>query len=400
MSSMTDDEREAIVASARRFSAEKLAPGYQARDAGEGRIDPALLREMGSLGFMAPSVRAEWGGAGLDCATTGLVIEALAAGDFNVAYLPLIGSLTAQLLSLHARPHIADHWVPRIVGGEAIVGVALTEPRGGSDAANLVVKAEKVASGYRLNGEKTSITAVAQAEAFVVFARTGSAQDAAKGVSAFLVPSRTAGVSFTCFRDLGGKVLGRGSLFLDDVVVPVDHLLGDEGGGFHQVMRGFDFTRALLGLQCVGAAQASLQETWRYVRQREAFGKPIGENQGVSFPLAEAETMLEAVRQLCLHALRLRDFEPAAFGGSRDVQMAGPVDCGGCHSPLSDHPRPLWLVARSAAPAAPARRDGHGDRRRNRADHEDDRCPASVRSGRLTCRRFPRNSSSRSECHS
>ena len=155
--------------------------------------DPALLREMGSLGFMAPSMRAEWGGAGLDCATTGLVIEALAAGDFNVAYLPLIGSLTAQLLSLHARPHIADHWVPRIVGGEAIVGVALTEPRGGSDAANLVVKAEKVASGYRLNGEKTSITAVAQAEAFVVFARTGSARDAAKGVSAFLVPSRTAG---------------------------------------------------------------------------------------------------------------------------------------------------------------------------------------------------------------
>jgi cyclohexanecarboxyl-CoA dehydrogenase len=307
MSSITGDEREAIVASARRFSADKLAPAYQARDAGEGRIDPALLRKMGSLGFMAPSVRAEWGGAALDCATTGLVIEALAAGDFNVAYLPLIGSLTAQLLSLHARPHIADHWVPRIVGGEAIVGVALTEPRGGSDAANLVVKADKIASGYRLSGEKTSITAVAQAEAFVVFARTGSVQDAAKGVSAFLVPSQTAGVSFTRLRDLGGKVLGRGSLFLDDVVIPADHLLGDEGGGVHQVMRGFDFTRALLGLQCVGAAQASLQETWRYVRQREAFGKPIGENQGVSFPLAEAETMLEAVRQLCLHALRLRD---------------------------------------------------------------------------------------------
>jgi cyclohexanecarboxyl-CoA dehydrogenase len=304
---VADEDQRAIVAVARRFSEERLAPDYQKREAGEGRIDPALLREMGSLGLIAPAVSAELGGAALDCATTGLVIEALAAGDFNIAYIPLIGSLMAELLSLHARPQVAGHWVPRIIAGDAIVGVALTEPRGGSDAANLVVRAEKVESGYRLSGEKASITAVAQAEAFVVFARTGRAADAAKGVSAFLLPSRTKGVSFTRFDDLGGKVLGRGSLFLDDAFVPADHRLGEEGGGFSQVMRGFDFTRALLGLQCVGAAQASLQETWRYVDQREAFGRKIGDNQGVAFPLAEGETMLEAVRQLCLHALRLRD---------------------------------------------------------------------------------------------
>ena len=92
---------------------------------------------MGSLGFMAPSVRAERGGAGLDCATTGLVIELWPRETSMSPTFRLIGSLTAQLLSSHARPHIADEWVPRIVGGEAIVGVALTEPRGGSDAANL-----------------------------------------------------------------------------------------------------------------------------------------------------------------------------------------------------------------------------------------------------------------------
>jgi cyclohexanecarboxyl-CoA dehydrogenase len=115
------------------------------------------------------------------------------------------------------------------------------------------------------------------------------------------------GISTTRFSDLGSNAVGRGSIFFDDVEVPVSHRLSGEGMGFVQVMQGFDFSRALIGLQCAGAAQASLDDSWRYVQERRAFNTPLAQFQGVSFPLAEGETMVAALRQLCYHTLRLRD---------------------------------------------------------------------------------------------
>jgi cyclohexanecarboxyl-CoA dehydrogenase len=141
----------------------------------------------------------------------------------------------------------------------------------------------------------------------LVFARTGSAEDGARGVSAFLVPTDTPGIARTRFRDVGSRIVGRGSIFFDDVRVPGSARLGGEGAAFRQVMQGFDYSRALIGLQCCAAAQASLDETWRYVGSREAFGVTLGQHQGVSFALAEGETRIEAARRLCYHALALRD---------------------------------------------------------------------------------------------
>lgn len=302
---LTDDQR-SVLDTARRFSREALAPFYQARER-EERLDRGLLARMGELGLIAPETPEALGGLGLDSVTSGLIAEALAHGDFSVAYVPVMGSLMTRLIWTFGAPEVAGHWVPRIVRGEAFVAVALTEPRGGSDAANLILKAESVPGGYRLSGEKTSVSAADQADAAVVFARTGPSGSGARGVTAFLVPTDAEGLTRTRFNDLGSRVIGRGSLFFDDVFVPNDHRLGDEGGGFAQVMAGFDFTRALLGLQCIGAAQASLDESWRYIEERQAFGQPLSNFQGVTFPLAEGETMLEAIRQLCLHTLRLRD---------------------------------------------------------------------------------------------
>jgi cyclohexanecarboxyl-CoA dehydrogenase len=116
-----------------------------------------------------------------------------------------------------------------------------------------------------------------------------------------------AGITTQRHSDLGSHAVGRASIFFDDVVVPATHRLGAEGAGFVQVMQGFDFSRALIGLQVVGAAQASLDETWAYVQERQAFGQPLSRNQGVTFPLAEAETSVAAARQLCTHTLRLKD---------------------------------------------------------------------------------------------
>ena len=185
--------------------------------------------------------------------------------------------------------------------------IALTEPRGGSDAANLSLSARRDGDRYILNGEKSSISMADQADAAIVFARTGTPEDGARGVSAFLVPMTAPGVSTLRFTDLGSKAIGRSSIFFDDVVVPAANRLADEGAGFVQVMQGFDFSRALIGLQVLGSAQASLDESWAYVQERQAFGGPLSKNQGVTFPLSEAETIVAATRQLCYHTLGLRD---------------------------------------------------------------------------------------------
>jgi cyclohexanecarboxyl-CoA dehydrogenase len=146
-----------------------------------------------------------------------------------------------------------------------------------------------------------------EADAAVILARTGAAGSGARGVTAFLVNLDEKGITRTRFEDLGTKVVARGSVFLDDVFVPSECMLGEVGDGFVQVMQGFDYSRALIGLQCVAAAQASLDETWQYVKEREAFGAPLAQYQGVSFPLAEAETFLTMARQLCYLTLDLRD---------------------------------------------------------------------------------------------
>ena len=302
----SDDQR-ALQETARRFARERLLPDYQKREK-LGTLDRALISEMGRLGLLGVDMPEELGGLGVDAVTTGLIAEELAYGDFNVSAVPVGISLNAAILVRHARPALTQEWVPRMTRGDAIVAICLTEPRGGSDASKLMLKARKDGGDYILNGEKTSITFADRADAYLVFARTGTAEEGAKGVSAFFIPhAGTKGISRTHFDDVGSTIIGRGSVFFDDVRVPASHRVGDEGKGFTQVMQGFDYSRALIGLQCVGAAQASLDEAWAYAKEREAFGKPIGQFQGVSFPLAEGESQIAAVRQLCYHALALRD---------------------------------------------------------------------------------------------
>lgn len=300
------EEQLAFRETAERFSREKLAPYYMQRDRDDG-LDRDLVREMGALGLIGADLPQEFGGLGTDGVTAGVITEAIAYGDMNVCYIQLLGSLMGQIITRNAAAALAREWVPRIVSGDAIVGLGLTEPRGGSDAANLQLKAGKVQGGYLLNGEKTSMSFAAGADAAVVFARTGPADGGARAVTAFMVGMQDEGVTTSRFKDIGSKLVGRGSVFFDDVFVPDEHMIGDENMGFVQVMQGFDYSRALIGLQCIAAAQASLDETWDYVREREAFGAPLAQYQGVSFPLAESETYLTMARQLCYYALDLRD---------------------------------------------------------------------------------------------
>lgn len=300
------EELSALRATARRFAIGRLAPGARAREQA-GVFGREILAEMGGLGLIAPELPEEVGGLGAGALYSGVIIEEIARGDFNMGYANVLGSLNGQILARFGNPAIRAHWLPGLTSGQLMVAIALTEPRGGSDAANLGLRMERAGDHYILNGEKTSISAADQAAGAVVFARTGRPEDRARGISAIFVPMDTPGISTTRFHDLGQHAIGRGSIFFDNVRVPAENLLGEEGKGFVQVMQGFDFSRSLIGLQCLGTARQSLDETWAYIGGRKAFGKPLAAFQGITHQLADFDTKIEAARLMCLNALWLKD---------------------------------------------------------------------------------------------
>ena len=306
MNPYLDEDLMAVSQYARQFAQDIIAPGFLERD--KTRVlDRAIMRQMGEMGYIAPELPERFGGQGLGCLMTGVIHEEIARADLSISYINLLASLNGQILAKHGRPEVVQPWLEKLTRGEALFAIALTEPRGGSDAANMRLKMGRVGNEYVLNGEKTSISAADQADAAVVFARSGSVEEGARGISALLVPMDLPGITCTRFDCMGQRAIGRGSIFFENVRVPLDHLLGGEGQGFVQVMQGFDFSRALIGLQVLAVARVALEETWAEMAERQAFGKPLAAFQGISHPLAEYETQVEAARLLCFQALWLKD---------------------------------------------------------------------------------------------
>ena len=306
MNPYLNDDLMTLAESVRRFAEERVAPGFLERD--QTRVlDRGLMREMGEMGLIAPELPEHLGGQGMGCLAAGVIHEELARADLSMSYVPLLASLNAQILSSHGKPDITGPWLQKMVAGEALCAIALTEPRGGSDAGSLRLKMERDGDYYVVNGEKTSISAADQCDIAVVFGRTGTVESGAHGVTALMVPMDLPGITRSRFDCHGQRAIGRGALFFDNVRVPVSHRLGDENKGFVQVMQGFDFSRALIGLQVLAVARAALDDAWEYVAQRQAFGKPLSAFQGVSHPLADFDTQVTSARLLCLQALWLKD---------------------------------------------------------------------------------------------
>ena len=306
MNPYLNEDLVALAAQARRFAADRIAPGFQERDRTRV-LDRSLMRAMGEMGFIAPELPEACGGLGMGSLAAGVIHEEIARADLSMSYVNLLASLNGQILSQHGQREIVQPWLTKLIAGDALFAIALTEPRGGSDAANLRLRIERDGDDYIVNGEKTSISAADQADAAVVFGRTGSIESGAHGVTALLIPMDLPGITRSRFDCHGQRAIGRGSLFFENVRVPAAHRLGDENKGFVQVMQGFDFSRALIGLQVLAVARVALEETWAHVAERQAFGKPLSAFQGVSHPLADLDTQVEAARLLCLQALWLKD---------------------------------------------------------------------------------------------
>ncbi|WP_243794864.1 acyl-CoA dehydrogenase family protein [Saccharopolyspora gloriosae] len=287
------------------FSRKRLLPGYRDR-AASAEFPFDVLRQLGELGVLGIGLPEEYGGTGAeDPITLGLATETLAYGDVNLASAPIqIGLIGSQLV--HATEEIRQNYLPAMIEGRKTVAIALTEPGSGSDAAAMTAVARPVDGGWQLTGEKTAISWACNASAALIYARDPGSTRAA-GVSCYLVPLDAERVKVHHMPGMGCLPLGWGSIHLDDVFVPESHLVGEQGKGFQAVMSHFDFSRAAIGLMCLGAAQASMDEAIGYATDRHAFGKPIADYQGVSFQLAEHATYLEAARWMCYRALWLRE---------------------------------------------------------------------------------------------
>jgi len=297
-------EQEELARTIRAFARKELLPRSEHWDK-TGEFPWEAWRRMGELGLLGMRIPESDGGQATDLVTLGIAMEEVGRADFSCTYAIQLAGLTGEIIGRNGSDELRRRWLPPTARGEAVVALALTEPGVGSDAARLACRAEAEGGDYLITGEKSGISLGMAAHAAVVFARTGGA--GARGITAFLVPLDAPGVARTPLRDLGSRAIGRAVIAFDRVRVPATHRLGAEGTGFHQVMQGFDYNRILIALASIGAAQASLDDTMTYVKERRAFGRALVKFEGVSFPIAERATHLEAARWLCYRGLWLAD---------------------------------------------------------------------------------------------
>jgi cyclohexanecarboxyl-CoA dehydrogenase len=298
-------EQDELIRTLRGFARKELQPRSAVWDR-TGEFPWDAWRQLGELGLLGLRIPAAYGGQPADYLTFGLAMEEIARGDFACTYGIQLAGLAGEILGRQAPEEIKAQWLPPTARGETVIALALTEPGVGSDAASLVCRAECDGDEYVITGEKSGISLGMVAQAAIVFARTTPGARA-RGVTAFLVPLDLPGVWRTPLRDLGTRAVARALLVFDHVRVAASHRLGPEGTGFQQVMQGFDYNRVGIALACLGVAQVSLEESMTYVKERKAFGKALASFQGVSFPIAEAATHIDACRWLCYRALWLAD---------------------------------------------------------------------------------------------
>ncbi|WP_439155246.1 acyl-CoA dehydrogenase family protein [Yoonia sp.] len=288
------EEQTAIFDMAQAFGADHIAP--HARDwEAAGTIPKQLWRDLADLGFGGLYVSEESGGAGLTRLDATLVFEALSQSCASVAAFLSIHNMCARMIDAYGSEDMRARILPKALTMETILSYCLTEPGSGSDAAALKTRAVRTNDGYALTGTKAFISGGGYSDAYIVMARTGD--DGPKGISAFLVMDGAPGLSFGGLEDkMGWRSQPTRQVQMDDCQTSADTLLGEEGQGFKYAMAGLDGGRLNIAACSLGAAQAALDQTLAYMRERKAFGKPIDQFQGLQFRLADMEIDLQSAR--------------------------------------------------------------------------------------------------------
>lgn len=294
--STLNDEQSAIALSVREFATEVLAPGANEWDQTH-TLPLDALRQAGELGLGAIYTSEEFGGTGLDRVSTAVVFEELARGDTAVAAYISIHNMAVWMIDTFAARDLRAEWIPRLAGMTELASYCLTEPGAGSDAGALRTAAVRDGDDYVLTGVKQFISGAGAAAVYVVMARTGG--PGPKGITAFVVPADSPGLSFGPLeKKMGWNAQPTRQVLLDGVRVPATHRLGEEGTGFAIAMRGLNGGRLNMAACSLGGAQWALERTIAYVRDREAFGSRLADLQSVVFRVADMETSLQAARAL------------------------------------------------------------------------------------------------------
>ena len=298
------EEQESLRAAVRQLARKKYAPTYLSRSqAGEFPWD--VLASLAQLGLTSLLTTPDYGGPERpEYVGAGIACEELAYADFNIANVLIPTLITSYIVTEFAPEELRKQWLPDLVAGRSYIALGLTEPETGSDAAALSTKAVRVDGGWRISGEKTSITAVPHAQACIVFARTSP--EGARGVSAFLVPLDLPGVTQAVIPDPGWRAIGRGSIAFDGVLRA---RRGDDRCArcrLHQRDGRIRFHPTAPRLDRDRCGTGIVDDAVAYVQQRRTFGAPLASYEGISFPLAEHSTKLLAARSLCYQALKRR----------------------------------------------------------------------------------------------
>jgi butyryl-CoA dehydrogenase/short/branched chain acyl-CoA dehydrogenase len=300
------EEEALFYSTVRQFAEETIAPQVSAMDQ-EQKLASGLVERIFGLGLMGIEVPEEWGGAGGTFFDSVLAIEAISTVDPGVAVLVDVhNTLCINALRRWASPGQQQHWMPRLAT-DTVGAYALSEAGSGSDAFALQTRAEAVAGGYRLSGQKLWISSAREAGLFIVFATLDPAAGY-RGITAFLVENGTPGFAVGRKEDkLGIRASSTCELIFDGCQVPEANLLGEPGKGYKIAIETLNEGRIGIGAQMLGLAEGAWGHAARYAQQRRQFGKPIAEFQAVQFALAEMATDIEAAKLLVYNAARLKD---------------------------------------------------------------------------------------------
>jgi len=287
------DEQRLLVDSARQFASRELAP--HAADWDRDHHFPVdVIKRAAEQGYLALYIGEEDGGLGLSRLSASLIFEQLAAGCIATTAFLTIHNMASWMLASFADQALKDAWLPRLVSGELLASYCLTEP----DAAHLRTRAKRDGDDYVLDGSKCFISGAGSTDVLIVMARTGE-ESGAKGVSCFLVPADAEGVKYGRNElKMGWRAQPTRTITFEGVRIPAGNRIGPEGQGFVYAMKGLDGGRINIASCSLGAAQAALEQSLRYVEERKQFGKPLSDFQSLQFKLADMLTDLTASRQM------------------------------------------------------------------------------------------------------
>jgi acyl-CoA dehydrogenase len=277
------------------------------------RIPDEIIKGMAQLGLLGMTVSPEYGGSGADFTLATIATEELARSDNSVAtaVLFLVEAAWAYILDKYGTEKAKEEVLPKVTKGETFIGIGSTEPDVGSDIGALKMRAKKEGNAYVLNGEKAYISGVKEAQrlngGYVTIAKTAP-ELGHKGVTLFYVPINTPGITLTAvLENMGRMGISTGGFNAENAKIPEHYVIGEVNRGFYTAMEGFTHARVLVAAACIGSAQRAIEVGIDYIKQRKAFGRPIGKFEGIQFPLADAYTKLEAARLLVYKAAWMLD---------------------------------------------------------------------------------------------